>query len=171
MVDWLEPVLELEPQGLRREVARRLTEGWTADGPVGTAWQVINQWDPAERPLPAFRPAIAALDGPLTFARTLECPPGERQLLLGVVRSAAKSSAVQVEITIDGQSIGKVAVPTRDERLGWKALIVPIPNHGAPEVQVELRFIPTDSRSAFEWHGATLTLSEPHEGKRNVEER
>jgi hypothetical protein len=163
LVDWLEPVIEFEPARLRLEVTRRLFDslpgagGWALDGPAGSAWQVINAWDPAERPLPAFRPAIAALDGPLTFTRTLECNPGPRQLLLGVVRSASRSSPVQVRITIDGQSIGSVSVPTRDERLGWRPLIVPIPDHGTSEVEVELRFVPTDSRSAFEWHGATIT--------------
>ena len=115
--DWLEPLLELDPEGLRAEIARRAPglvpawRDWTVsvgelEGPL-----LVNDWDESRGWRDsAYRSLVNTRGAVLKLSRRLWISPQGDRLLLTVTRPPDATPS-KIEVHVDGRPVGQFDVP------------------------------------------------------------
>jgi hypothetical protein len=165
--DWLEPIVELAAEPLETQLAKHAQAavpglvGWKVAGVVGRDWQVVNSARSQERPAPRFRLAIRPLGGALRLSRTLSVRAGATNLMVLAAKSSDRMGAVQFEARVNGQLVGKAALPELRSD-GWlRPIAVDLQELVGQEAAVELTFVPTSNDSAIEWRAGALVDQVP----------
>ena len=163
--DWLEPVLELDAQGLRAEIARR-TPGlvpawhdWTVSLGPTSGPLLVNYWDESRaRQGPAYRSLVNTRGAALALARKVWISPTNDRLLLTVTRPPDTTPST-IEVHVDGRSAGEFDVP-RDRSDRWpKPIEVSLAEHRQRQVTLQLSQHSEDDRSLVQWWAITLAGS------------
>ena len=163
--DWLEPLVELDPEGLRAEIARRAPgmvpawRDWTVsvgrlNGPL-----LVNHWDEGRSQRgSAYRLLVNTRGAPLALSRKLWVSPQGDRLLLTVTRPPDTTPST-IEVQVDGRPAGQFDVP-RGRPGSWpEPMEIPLAEHHERHVTVQLRQHSEDDRSLVQWWAITLAGS------------
>ena len=162
--NWLEPVVEFDPDGLRREIERFYLcgylglEGWKVQAEDGGNWRPVNRFDEADQKFPGFRLWLQ-IDGPFTLTRQvpadLQLPMA--QLLLG--RAARSSAMVRVEISIDGRRLLRESLAGPEGTPATLRVAVPLPRTLAKSAEITVRLEPAGRSALVDWRGLSLVTN------------
>jgi hypothetical protein len=152
MLDWLEPMLLLDPGKLQAELDKRrgclmpAWEGWTASVEGGQPPRPRIRWDesnPADR-----RFVIAVSSGRQPLVLTLQRPLSQRDGSLevqvcGVVRNLPPA---RLEVRVGGRPIARTDVPARIDPPRFS---LPLEKYRGEKL--ELVYLPGDARDEAQW--------------------
>ena len=160
ILDWLEPVVELNPGAVQTEILRcgpRLIPAWqnwhvmAGDAPAA---RLVTRWDEETRPGQAYRLLVSAANGPTRLTGKL-LPRPYKDLLLLYVSRPQETPPSKLEVRVDGRSAGQFEIPIRygDEA---PPIAVSLAEHHGRSVAVELIQQPQDVRALVEWGAISL---------------
>jgi len=158
--DWLEPLLELDPEKLNAEVLRRGSQmisawqGWKVVSGDSDAVPLVSYWDRADREDAAYRlMAVVGLQ-PLRLTGKVFVRPYRDRLLLAVSRPpTARPSSL--EVRVDGEPLGRFEVPARSSA-NVPPLVVSLARYHGQQVTVELIHEAQTERAAVDWEAIGL---------------
>ena len=158
LVDWLEPVVSLDPDKLKAVVQTRLPQtiaawqGWSLDAKEAETLVVTNAVDPAAAAdIAGYRRLAIATGAELSFDREWTVAPDQRYLAIAVTRPPG-TSASRFEVRIDGQSVAVADVPERKPGQLPPPFLLPIGRFVGKNIGVEVVHLPADDKSLVEWH-------------------
>jgi len=119
-LDWLEPVLQLDPGRLRAEVAKRSEHSiapwrdWTVvEG--RKAYRLVSTWDDVDPAPSRFRTTVAAAGGPLTLTREVHVDAESRWLVASTSRpETGASRPATIELFVNDETVAHHEVPLRN---------------------------------------------------------
>lgn len=159
VVDWCDPLLELDAAAVQSQVEARLPfvvpawTGWTATPAAGGAAKVVPTVDPivvSERA--GWAAATVAEGGPLRLTR--EWPvlrPQDAHLVIAA--SAVGKATGAIEVRVDGRR-WQLPLPARSDRLPAVPFVLPLAGRAEGLLAVEI-VVPTGL--AVQWHALGLT--------------
>ena len=120
VLDWLEPMVELDPQTLDAEVLRRgpaaipAWQNWKVFSGDSETVRLVSHWDRPGREDAAYRLMAVVGQQPLRLVGQLIVRPYRDRLLLAVSRpQSGRPGKLQLEVRVDGQSLGRFDIPPR----------------------------------------------------------
>jgi hypothetical protein len=158
--DWLDPLVELDPQRLDAEVLRRGPKlipslaNWKVVMGVDEAVRLASQWDGSDGPNSGYQLYTAVGNHPLHISSKLAVRPYRDQLVLLVNRPAG-SGPSWIEARVAGLPVGQYEVPQRSSS-GTPPLVVSLAAHHGQTVDVELIQESKGGRSLVEWQEIAL---------------
>ncbi len=162
VVDWLEPLVELDPDALRHEVARRMPDliaAWNVwdvvEADAGPA-QVVNAWDDTDQRNLKYQPLVRPRQKLLSLERTAEITPDAKALLLCVNRLANQASPAKLMVEADGKLLGTFEVPERRSAAEPDPIYVPLDEFIGREVALRVTQSPLGPQSLIDWRAAAL---------------
>jgi hypothetical protein len=170
---WLQPVIELDLEPLRAEIARRVDSpiwGWTgwilADLP-GKPAVVSHSWLPLGAPQTRYRVEIAPQEGFLSIGRKkVEVRATDKYLAVAVSRLEKETSPSRLQVRLAGRSVAEFDVPVQNSPVAPDPLLVPLNRYRGQTVDIELvqysAAPPGQSPPArIEWRGAGILSGDP----------
>lgn len=158
--DWIEPIVEVDPEKLRAEVTRRgprMVPAWQS-------WKVVmgddeavplqSQWDGSERSGSSFRLFATCGTDLLRLSGRLFVRPYQDQLVL-VVAKPSGGPTTRIEVRIDGLPIGDYEVPQRSSTRESQ-IVVSLARYHNRQVDVELIQESKAGRAMVDWRDITL---------------
>ncbi len=158
--DWLEPIIELDPQQVETELARRgpgLVAAWqnwrvtTGDAPLA---RLITYRDERAARDPSYRLLVCPGNERLHVRGKLLPRPGKDQLLVAVSRPPPIPVS-QLEVRVEGRSLGRFEVPVRDT-VAAAPIVVSLAPYRGRSIAVELIQHPSNEKSMVEWRAISL---------------
>jgi hypothetical protein len=165
--DWLQPVLELEPEPLRAEVERRFDSplwgctGWTVADPKSKPCVVSMTWDPQRPPATRCRAEITPREGFSAWSRRIEFRNTDRFLVLSVSRLEKEVGPTRIQVRISGKAVAELEVPIQNSVIAPDPLLVPIERFRGQTADVELFQIGLSPQSRVEWRGIGVSARDP----------
>lgn len=159
-VDWLEPLVELDPQRLEEEMLLRGSrmvpcwQGWTVTMAETPRVRLVSQWDEYGGPPRGYRLLVAAAPGPLRVSGSVRPWPYRDRLLVAVSRPP-NVPASRLEIRVEGRLAGTFDIPVRASG-DAPPLAVSLAEYHGREVRVDLFQWPADERSLVQWDAIAL---------------
>jgi hypothetical protein len=150
--DWLDPVVSLAPEGLAAAVRERLPatiapwRDWEVAGQPAIR-TIVDPLAPAELP-GALRQSLLA-GGETILRRTVEVTPDLTHLVVGVSRTAASPS--RLEIRVDGAVVAEADVPERRPGAATLPFVMPLGSFAGKTIQIEVVHRGSDDKSFVEW--------------------
>jgi NPCBM/NEW2 domain len=165
--DWLQPVLELDPEGLRLEIERRFDAplwtwlGWTVADLKSKPCVVSLAWDQQRPPAARLRTEVIPREGFSAWSRRIEFRAGDRFLSLSVNRLEKEVGPSRIQVRIGGKAVGEFEVPIQNSPLAPDPLLVPIERFRGQTLDVEIVQIPTAPQARVEWRGIGIASRDP----------
>ncbi len=173
--NWLEPVLLLDREQLRQELARQSLSqiaalaDWTLETPAGSACLGCF-WDEYDREDPRYRVLLGSQGPFVSFTNTLAIGPQDRWLVLAVNRPSENSPEVSLQVHLDGAAVAELDIPAARDARGPDPLLIPVDSFRGRSVDVRLVQIPgafeesqeEQKTFAVDWRG--ISTSEHHPG-------
>jgi hypothetical protein len=162
LVDWLEPLVELDADKLKLEVAKRVPrtvpafDGWQIVLTDGSKLAIQSRWDNYLSADCRFRLESITNGGSLTLSRKVQLTPEQKYLLVSVDRFVEGTGTSDVEVHVDGQLYARFAVPERRTGVAVDPLLVPLDAWAGKVVNLEVIHRPTDGRSLIDWRALEL---------------
>jgi S1-C subfamily serine protease len=164
-VDWLEPLVTLDPEKLQTEVAAaRATwipawNGWTVEPSGGEPLVLVNEWEKLPDSRGSYQ--IAMQPGPegAVLSRELQLNAEDRWLLLAV-RRLSGAAAGSIFVRIDGQPAGEFEIPFFGKEMP-KPLTVPIGKYAGRRVKFELEQRQAKKPEFVAWTAITVASQLP----------
>jgi hypothetical protein len=159
-VDWLEPMLELDEALLQAEIHKRASEampgvqGWSIAGKYGTDWKLVNQLFSSESAAPAFHLVLLPQGKPLQLSKRFRPTAEADSLAVLCNRADQRSTPSRMEVFVNDKRVTEFPVP--ESREGRQPVFVSLREYRQRDIEVVIKLIPTDDRSAADWHGAGL---------------
>jgi hypothetical protein len=162
--NWLEPLVELDPEEFRREIEPFVLlsdpwfSGWTPDPGDGGNWQVVHRFDESNRNAPAFG-RLLQLEGPLTLTRTITAEAPRSRAVLRLRRQGEASRLAHVEIALNGRRV--LRKPLSEQRGNQPLQIeIPLQTSAGGMVEISVRLDPGNKQTLIEWRGVSIEKSE-----------
>jgi len=165
--DWLQPVLELDPEALRLEVERRLDEplwtwlGWKSNTAPKLNCIVSLVWDQQRPPMTRLRTEVTPREGFSAWSRRIDCRPADRFLVLSVSRLEKEVGASRIQVRIGGKAVAEFEVPIQNSPIAPDPVLVPIERFRGQTVDVEIVQIPIAPQARVEWRGVAMSARNP----------
>ena len=159
-VDWLEPLLELDPQRVASEQLLRAArmipcwQGWRVTTAEAPHVRLVTQWDEYGGAPRAYQLLVAAAPGPMRVSGRLTPRPYRDQLLVSVSRPPNVSPS-RLEIRVEGRPVGTFDIPVRASAEA-PPLVASLAKYHGREVQIDLIHWPSDERSLVRWDALGL---------------
>jgi len=166
MVDWLEPTVELDRDGLRGEVERCMSQalwstgGWTADPLENGSWRVVYTFSDADHAHPAYRPLIE-FGTPLTLNQRVRVDAEHGMATLEFGRTRGTPDKLTFEITVAGRRIVAEKVPPLLKSGELNKVVFPLFGLSGQEVDVAIRFDPQGKKAQIDCRALTFTPKGP----------
>lgn len=156
LVDWLEPMLELNPEEAyqtvmaRRMGALREAEGWKI---VDAAWNDIKL---SHVLYPhAFRPVLQGSSDVVSLEHTLTAPSPNARLVIWAGQPPRPPQSGRIAVSIDGQAVYEGALSVIVDPTKVTPLSIPVPEGAKSDRQVRIRFsLPPTGQ--LDWRGAAI---------------
>ena len=162
--NWLEPLIELDPEELRREIEPFVLQGdpaftgWVPDPGDGGNWQVVNRFDETNRRAPVFG-RLLQLDGPLTLTRQIAVESPRSRAVLRLRKQGEASRLANVEIALNGRRV--LRRPLTDQRGNQPLQIeIPLQTSAGGMFEISVRLDPGNKQTLIEWQGLSIEKSE-----------
>ncbi len=159
-VDWLEPMVELDPRAVADELLLRAArmipcwQGWTVTTAETPRVRLVTQWDEYGGGLRGYRLLVAAAPGPLRLSGRLMPRPYRDRLLVAVSRPPNVPPS-RLEIRADGRPLGTFDIPVRNSG-EVPPLVVSLVEYHGREVGIDLLQWSREERSLVCWHAISL---------------
>ncbi len=159
--NWLEPMVELAPAELRREIephffgAQPLLAGWAPDPAEAPNWRLVNHFDDAEAGEPTFR-QLLVIDAPVTFSRQLSVDPKSPTALLRFGRPGNRSGQAKFEVSINGRRILRDTLPGPTPSAEPLRVLIPLKTAAGKTIDFTLRLDPAGKPAVVDWRGLTV---------------
>jgi hypothetical protein len=159
--NWLEPVVELAPADLRREIephhfgAQPLLASWTPDPAEAPNWRLINRFDDAEAGTPVFR-QLLSIDAPITFSRRFTVDVKRSIALLQFGRPGNASAQSKFEISVNGRRVLRDSLPGPTPSPEPLQVLVPLKTAAGKPIDLTLRLDPAGRPALIDWRGLTF---------------
>jgi len=176
MLDWLEPMLLLDPAKVKAEIDKRrgnllpAWEGWAASLEGGQSPQAEIQWDESNPADKRFVVTVSTGRRPLLLS--LQRPVSQRDGLLEVqlrgiacdlapARPGVPSPPVardlapgRLEVRINGRPIARIEVPVG---INPPRFSLPLDRYRGGNAKLELAYLPADERERVQWQVLATT--------------
>lgn len=159
-VDWLEPLVSLDPEKIPAEVLTRSPkriaawQGWKVVMGDAEAVRLVSWWDETDPADLGYRLLTAIGQEPLRLSGRLLPRPYRDQLLL-VVSRPPQATPSKLEVRIDGLPVAQLDVPVRGSAQ-YVPLVVSLAAFHHREVEVELIQQSQDDKAWVEWDAIRL---------------
>jgi len=166
-LNWLEPMLQIDPQILLEEIRRRQArpimawKGWTLDSDGGPPL-ITSSWVQTDRDYYRFVLQVLPQGKSLSLRRKLHVPEGKHWLALNVRRMAPESTASKLTVEIDGDEV-QFDVPDRQTWGEPNPLVVPLEKYAGRQIEVRVTHLPGASPAPLEWNLLAMVDRDPHE--------
>jgi hypothetical protein len=164
VADWLEPMVELDPEKLDAEVLRRgpqmiaAWQNWKVVSGDSEAVRLVRYWDRADREDAAYRVMAVLGQQPLRLTGEVLVRPYRDRLLLAVSRPSggrATRLGARLEVRVDGEPLGRFEIPARSGGQ-VRPLVVSLARYHGRQVTVELIHEAQAEGSAVDWEAISL---------------
>lgn len=155
VLDWLTPVVTLDPERIPDEVLRRSPrqvaawQGWKVVTGDAEGVQLVNRWDESNPHDVGFRLLTAVGQQPLRLTGKLASRPYRDQLLLFVCRPPDATPS-KLEVRVDGLPVAQFDIPVRGSAQ-FPALAVSLAAYHHRNVVVDLIQDSRDEKALVEW--------------------
>lgn len=159
-IDWLEPMVELDPQRVAAELLLRGSrmipcwQGWTVTTAETPQVRLVTQWDEYGGASRAYQRMVAAAPGPLRVSGRLTPRPYRDQLLVAVSRPPNVPPS-RLEIRAEGRPVATFDIPVRHSPEA-PPLAISLARYHGREIQIDLIQWPGDERSLVQWEALEL---------------
>ncbi len=166
--DWLQPVVELDAESLKLEIAQRNEspssgwQGWTLAAPKSRPCLVSLAWDQQRPPARRCRVEVAPREAFFSISRRLEIGERDRYLSLAVSRLEKESRPSRLQIRIKGRAAAELEVPVHASPSGPDPLLVPVDRYRGQTIEVEIVQIAESPQSRVAWNGIDLIEHNPN---------
>jgi len=160
VADWLEPILELDPEKLDAEVLRRgpqmiaAWQSWKVVSGDSEAVRLVSYWDRADREDAAYRLMAVLGQQPLRLTGKVFVRPYRDCLLMAVSRPPSGRPS-RLEVRVDGEPLGRFEIPARSGGHA-RPLVVSLARYHGRQVTVELIHGAQAEGSAVDWEAISL---------------
>jgi hypothetical protein len=154
-LDWLEPMVVLDPEKVPKEVLNRSPkriaawQGWKAVMGDAEAVRLVTCWDETDPTDVGYRLLTAVGQEPLRLSGKLLARPYRDQLLLFVSRPP-QATPSKLEVRVDGLPAAQFDIPARGSPQ-YIPLVVSLAAYHHREVAVDLIQQSQDDRAWVEW--------------------
>ena len=165
--DWLQPVIELDPDELKAELARHAESplfgwpGWSIVGAKSKPISVSLSWDQHRPPGRRLHIEAAPRENFFSITRRLEIGARDRFLVLSVNRLERDSGQTRIQVRVDGRALAEFEVPVNTAPFDPDPLLAPIERYRSKIVDVELVQIGLAPPARVEWRGIGLADRDP----------
>ncbi len=156
-VDWLEPLVKLDPARLQPEIERqfpRLIDAWAGWELTEGQPRLTNRWDKSNARQAAYRLDVAPQGERLVLARQWQVTSLADRLHLGVTRTA-QSTASQIEVLVDGERIARFAVPVQGGK-GSAGRTVPLDKYFGRRIEIQVIQVARGDRPLVDSRGLAI---------------
>lgn len=170
MVDWLEPVIELDSTELKQELVLRQSEAipawtdWQLALAPGARLQVVQRLaEPQDKQLNGYYRDAIASEGPITLKRTWTVDAAKPLLAVGVYQPNREPGVSRVEIRVNDLPYVDFEVPKLEPQQPELPRMIDLTRFVGREVRVEVVHVPVDNQGRVEWRtlepaaGTTVT--------------
>ena len=167
-VDWLEPILELDPEKLRSELAQRAAtvvpawEGWSVRRQSGEP-VFASRWDPSDPRNRRHVVEIVASGEPLTISSRQRITADHDYLLIAA-RQTKNGPTVRLSVRIAETPAGEFDVLAPNDRSVSPPIFVSVANFRGREVPIELNLTSRGDTSRVRF-GALRLVGEPNKNE------
>jgi hypothetical protein len=158
LVDWLEPVVSLDPAQLAAAVQRRMPrtiaawQGWHVDDAEAVPLVVANAVDPvASAETAGYLRHVIRPGAELAVDREWQVMPDQRYLSIVISRPPGVTPS-RLEVRVDGFSVAVGDVPEARPGHQPPPLLLPLDRFVGRTIVVELVHLPKDEKSLVDWH-------------------
>lgn len=165
--DWLQPIVELDPEALKSELERRWEaplwglSGWTVVNAKQRPCVVSTAWDQHRPAMRRCRVEVAPRDTFFSMTRRLEIGPRDQYLVVSVSRLLKDMGPSRIQAKVNGRAVGEFDVPNHVLPADPDPLLFPVDWYRGQEVDVELTQIALTPQSRVEWRGIDLIDRDP----------
>lgn len=148
-LNWLEPELELDPNLLRREIARHSISqvsalaGWKVETDPVESILINETWNEYDRNDPRYRVLLGSRGPFLSLTKSVRIAKKDRWLAIAVCRPDDKSPPSTLHVEIDGAAIAELEIPAARDARGPNPLLVPVKAFRGRTVNVRLVQFPS----------------------------
>jgi len=153
-LDWIDPVLRLDPGRLQAAVVRSVLadvpawEGWAPSLSGGTYIPMRSQWDASDPKRPRFVHGLAIAGRRLTLTARRRIGPKQRWLKLRVRQIGPPGNTGRIEVRTDGRLAAYLPVC----RAGYDSpYLVPLDAHLGKDIKLEVIYRPGSADESIEW--------------------
>ncbi len=165
--DWLQPVVELDPQWLKLEFERRYETpvwgwaGWTLVAPQTRPCLVSLVWDQQRPPARRCRVEVAPREAFFAITRRLDIGEQDRYLSVSVSRLEKDTGPSRLQVKIKGRAVAEFDVPIQVAPADPDPVLVPIDRYRGETVDVEIVQIALSPQSRVAWNGIDVVERDP----------
>jgi hypothetical protein len=165
--DWLQPVVELDPEALRMELERRSESslwawpGWTIVNARTKPCMISIAWDQQRPPARRCRVEVAPREAFFSIARKLEIGEQHRFLVMSVNRLDKETGPSRIQVRFNGRAAAEFEVPIRSAPADPDPLLVPVDRYRGKTVDVEIVQMALAPQARVEWRGIDLADHDP----------
>lgn len=158
--DWIEPLVELDPETIQAEVLRRgpkLIPCWnkwtvtTGDAPIA---KLVSVWDEYTQPVQGYRLMVSAAGGPLRLSGKTTPRPYRDRLVIAVSRPPNVPGS-RLEVRLDGRPLQTFDVPVRQSS-DSPPLVVSLAEFHGRKVAIDLIQLSPDEKAVVQWRAISL---------------
>ena len=156
LVDWLEPVLTLDLESIKRELLPLLPQAimawqdWRVDLQSGAVLRLNNRWDVTQPNATSCRLEATVSGGTLTLGRQVRLGPRDKFLMLAVSRAADVTTPSQIAVLIDGLPVTEFDVPQRANQF-CDPLLLSLARWQGREIKLEIVQTSAGDQSWTDW--------------------
>jgi hypothetical protein len=156
-LDWIEPVLMLDPEKLKADVRQAIAptvsawEGW-AVAVEGGSLEASTTFPPGEFQLFRAHRGIGTGGRPLTLSIEREISDSQSWLWVRVVQADDDFKRGRFEVRADGQPIARFDVPVKPT-----SFYVPLERYLGKTIKLQLMYQPGEPKEQIDWQALTLT--------------
>lgn len=165
--DWLQPLVELDPDKLKIELQRRgerLVPAWQdwvisdAENSPAVVWNVWDALHPQQR---LYRFETSPRQGFFSLSRRLDVSPEHEFLMIAVSRWDKNILPSRIQLRIEGRAVAEFDVPVRPIPADPDPLLFPIEPYRGRSIEVEVVHLGEGPRSLVDWRGIALVEHDP----------
>lgn len=171
-VNWISPLLTLDPEAVQQELNQRRfglvpsLAGWTAEpAPATTApaavWQTSSRRDETVPGQPEYRLLLSPAMPFGTFSRSIRFGRRQRWLAVHAGRPERGSPPVTLQIEADGQVLCEFPLPEFSSNLLPAPVLVPVPRLAGKTARIRVVLIPDEAGAAVDFRGIAAASQPP----------
>lgn len=170
IADWVDPLLQLDPQRLSQAIEARLTaqvpawEGWRVVGATpATCQRMVRYMDWTDK-FGRFEQTVAAIDQPLVLSQTRTLTVNDRWLVVNATRSQNGEQAPRLQLRVGGEVVADEEFPLWDKsHLVMQPIVVSLADFVSPEkpLEIELVQLPGAAQIPIQWHSIHISQQHP----------
>lgn len=170
-VDWIEPRLTLDTNGLRREVASRIgmflpaLNGWAQEPARAGSSSLVNHWDEANPQRPGFKLQLQIPAGGMKLSRRMQPSVEHRYLAVCARLLSGYTDNCQLMLLVGGVERTRFVIPAPAENAALpvppSGLVFDLSGFSGNEVDIELRFVGNTRPMPIEISGLSFTDRRP----------